>query len=340
MTLRSKLAVSLLVLATSCASPKSVPTPASTFTNPLLPGGADPWMSYVNGEYYLSVTNDRDIRLRHAATLAGLKDAKEQVIWTDTAPGRDRHFWAPEFHRLGNGTGTFRWYCYYTASGVEEPSHRMFVLESASDDIRGPYQFKAKLKTDPEDRYYAIDGTTFEAGKGERFFAWCGRPSETGQGLFLSRMSNPWTLEGPRIVLKADGFGCEFVREGPEVLKRDGKIYLVYSMCSADTADYRLGMLVAEEHADLMNPASWKQHPKVVFARNDAAGVYGPGHNFFFKSPDRTQDWIVYHAKPSTRPSYGDRSPRAQPFTWNADGTPEFGVPVAEGAPVEVPRGE
>jgi GH43 family beta-xylosidase len=35
-----------------------------------------------------------------------------------------------------------------------------------------------------------------------------------------------------------------------------------------------------------------------------------------------------------------NRSTRAQPFTWNADGTPNFGVPVATGTTLPSPSGE
>lgn len=344
-------AAGLLVLTAGCRAPAAPATnpavstmpgtqPALTFHNPIKANGADPWMAYVDGWYYLSATNSRDIRLRRAKHLSELASAKDEVVWTDATPGRDHWMWAPEFHRLDDGNGKCRWYCYYTAADREhEPSHRMFVLESTTDDIRGPYAFKAQLKTDPADKYYAIDGTVFEAN-GQHYFAWCGRPSETGQGLFLSKMANPWTLQGDRVGLKADGFGCPVVREGPEALKHDGKVFLIYSMCGADTPDYRLGMLVADENADLTDPKSWRQYPKVVFARNDAAKVYGPGHNFFFKSPDGKQDWIVYHAKTTTRPTYGDRATWSQPFTWNADGTPNFCEPVAAGVELAEPSGE
>ena len=66
-----------------------------------------------------------------------------------------------------------------------------------------------------------------------------------------------------------------------------------------------------------------------------------PGHNGFFKSPDGTEDWIVYHA--TTNANGGcdlNRSTRAQKFTWNADGTPNFGVPVGLGVPITAPSGE
>jgi GH43 family beta-xylosidase len=54
-----------------------------------------------------------------------------------------------------------------------------------------------------------------------------------------------------------------------------------------------------------------------------------PGHNGFFKSPNGTEDWIVYHAWPTSagQGAGGERSARAQKFTWNSDGTPNFGSP-------------
>jgi len=66
--------------------------------------------------------------------------------------------------------------------------------------------------------------------------------------------------------------------------------------------------------------------------------VFAPGHNSFFKSPDGKEDWILYHA--NSEPGQGcgkHRSPRAQKFTWNADGTPHFGEPVKEGMVLAVP---
>jgi GH43 family beta-xylosidase len=35
-----------------------------------------------------------------------------------------------------------------------------------------------------------------------------------------------------------------------------------------------------------------------------------------------------------------NRSTRAQKFTWNADGTPNFGVPIGLGVPIPAPSGE
>ena len=316
-------------------------TPMRTFSNPLKTDGADPCLFFYDGFYYLSSTTAVDVKLRRAARLGDLAEAPDVQVWKDADPSRDRDIWAPEFHLFdaADGSGP-RWYLYYTASAGPEPSHRMYVAQSAGLDPMGPYTFKAKLLTDAADAHYAIDGTAMRAPDGQLYFAWCGRPSPYGQGLFISKMTDPWTLSGERTALDANGFGCPVVREGPEFLSHDGKTFLVYSMCGASTPDYRMSALVADTGADMSQAASWTQLPRLLMARADQNGVWGPGHNFFFKSPDGTQDWNAYHAKTSTKDTYGDRSTRAQPIRWRADGTPDLGFAAAYGEPVEAPSGE
>ena len=81
---------------------------------------------------------------------------------------------------------------------------------------------------------------------------------------------------------------------------------------------------------DPLSADSWVKDPEPVFQRSDENGVFGPGHNGFFKSPDGTEDWIVYHANDQVSDGCDNgRTTRVQKFTWNEDGTPNFGVPVA-----------
>lgn len=296
--------------------------PSGTFTNPINPG-PDPWMEFVDGNYHLTTTQGNCIRMWKAPTLAGLKTAAAVVVWRDEDPSRSLGIWAPEFHFITN-----RWYLYYTAmaSSRVDTTHRMHVLESEGMDPLGPYHYKGRL-FDPANDLYAIDGSVFQhPGDGAWYFLWAAHP---GHVIRIARMKNPWTLEGGSVVLPASGFGCSEVREGPVVLRRNGRLFLTYSACDTGKPDYKLGMLIAGETADVMNPASWEQYPEPVFQRNDEAGVFGPGHHGFFKSPDGSQDWIVYHGKTSSNYTYSGRSTRAQPFKWNPDGTPNFGRPLS-----------
>ncbi len=314
----------------------SVSQGIATFRNPLMPQGPDPWLVYHAGYYYLSATTSTEIKLRRAASITQLATAADITVWHDATPSRAHQVWAPEFYLLDGPHGP-RWYLYYTASDSNDPMHRLHVLESQTTDPLGPYAYQAQLLTDPEDAFYAIDAGILQTDTGALYLLWAGHP---GHVLFISRMADPWTVSGERVQLPADGFGCDEVREGPVALRRHGKIFLVYSACDTGKPDYQLGMLIADEAADLLDVRSWRQHPEPIFTRCDAHGVYGPGHNGFFRSPDGTEDWIIYHAKTTAAYTYAGRTPRAQKFTWHADGTPNFGKPLALDTDIVVPSGD
>ena len=104
------------------------------------------------------------------------------------------------------------------------------------------------------------------------------------------------------------------------------------------TDDYCLGMLTFKGKDNLLDINAWKKSPDPVVRQNPKANVYAPGHNSFFRSPDGREDWILYHA--NSKPGQGcgsQRSPRAQRFKWNNDGTPVFGVPVEVGEEILLP---
>ena len=161
-------------------------------------------------------------------------------------------------------------------------------------------------------------------------------------------MKDPWTIDGNRVMISTPSYGWEMngappaVNEGPEILKNpSGKIFLTYSASGCWTDDYALGMLSLKDGSDPLIAASWTKSALPVFTKNTSGGAFGPGHNGFFKSRDGKEDWIIYHANSVPGEGCGDtRSPRIQKFTWNADGTPDFGVPVAINTLVKVPSGE
>ncbi|HET7896373.1 MAG TPA: family 43 glycosylhydrolase, partial [Flavisolibacter sp.] len=182
------------------------------------------------------------------------------------------------------------------------------------------------------------------------YFIWSGHASATDntQNLYIARMQNPWTLATGRTMISSPTYAWEkagappAVNEGPEILTNaSGRVFLIYSASGCWTDDYTLGMLTLKEGGDPLKASDWTKNATPVFAKNPGGGVYGPGHNSFFVSKDGTENWLLYHANTSSGQGCGDnRSPRMQKFTWNADGTPNFGQPVGVGVPITKPSGE
>lgn len=313
------------------------------FTNPLNPSrGPDPWLTYYDGYYYLAATTGTsEWTMRKSPTLAGLKTAAPLQIYTEAEPSRCCNFWAPEFHLL-DGPNGLRWYFYYTAgtSGTLD-NQRTHVLESAGTDPMGPYTYKARI-FDPANDGWAIDGSILQLD-GVLYFlfsSWVG----DYQSLYIAPMSDPWTISGSRVLISRSEYDWEKaglnVNEGPVALQHDDQTFIIYSASFCATPDYALGMLTYTG-GDPLSGESWVKSPEPVFQRWDENGVFGPGHNGFFKSPDGTEDWIVYHANDSAAGACDDwRTTRVQKFTWNADGTPNFGIPVALSEEIAAPSGD
>ncbi len=323
---------------------------SQTFTNPLLPSGADPYSFYKDGYYYYTHTTARNITLWKSKTIEGLKNAERKVIWRPPAAGPySKNIWAPEIMFLQG-----KWYAYFAADGSDNVNHRMYVLENPSrDPMQGEWTFKGQI-TDPTNKW-AIDGDVI-AHRGKLYMVWSGWEGDANgtQEIYIARLKNPWTVEGERVKISSPRYDWEKigdlndpglkhvdVNEGPQFLVHKKKIFVVYSASGCWTDFYALGMLTASADADLLNPASWTKSAEPVFKRSLENGVYAPGHNSFFKSPDGKEDWILYHANDKPGQGCGGfRSPRAQRFSWNDDGTPNFGTPVKNGEVLAAPSGK
>ncbi|MGP4085085.1 family 43 glycosylhydrolase [Streptomyces sp. KR55] len=312
------------------------PASAASFTNPVKSvKGADPWISYHNGNYYLVTTSwTSAITIRKSTTLAGLFTAPSVQVWTGDAASRCCNIWAPELHFL-NG----RWYLYYVAGqNVSDyiPTQRTHVLESTGSDPMGPYTYKAQLNS-----AWMLDPTVATINGSLYLF---GSASGGTQNLVAARMSNPYTVSGSFSTVSTPTYDWErqggTVNEGPEILQRGGRTFLIYSASGCWTPDYKLGQLELTG-SNPLSASSWTKRSTPVFQRSDGNGVHGPGHNGFFTSPDGSESWIVYHANDSASEGCDNgRTTRAQRFTWNSDGTPNFGTPVRLGASLAGPSGE
>lgn len=353
------LSMTSLPAQTSPAATAEVP---ATFTNPLLPSGADPWVIHRDGFYYYMHTTGKNLTVWRTRNLADLMTAEKKIVWTPAATGPASHeIWAPELHYLRG-----RWYIYFSADAGSNASHRVWVVENPSaDPMQGEWTLKGKV-SDPDDKW-AIDGSVFEAA-GRLYMIWSGWEGDTNgtQSIYIAELENPWTVKGRRVRISTPELPWEKVgdltpkrnpelnpgldtidpahvdvNEGPEVLVHGDRLFLIYSASGCWTDSYELGLLSARASDDLLKAESWKKHPLPVFWQSPSAGAFGPGHNSFFQSPDGKENWLLYHANPKTKQGCGgNRSPRAQPFTWNADGTPNFGRPVAIDIPLKRPSGE
>lgn len=308
-----------------------------TFTNPIISDGADPWIAYKDGYYYLTVTTGSGIYVRQATQLAGtngIGTAPLAKVFSPPGPFR-KDVWAPELHFIqGNA------YIYYAADDGTNANHRMFVAEQAGGT--GSYTYKGKIFDATTDRW-AIDGTVLEATNGALYFIWSGWPGSTDglQNLYIAPMSNPWTISGPRVLLSTPELPWEsWIQEGPEVLQRNGKVFLIYAANLSWTDNECLGMLVNSD-GDYLNPSSWTKSPQPVFQTYTGldGSVFGPGHCSFTQSLDGTEDWIFYHAAKYSGAGW-TRDIRMQRFTWDANGYPSFGHPVPAANSLNNPSGD
>ena len=242
------------------------------------------------------------------------------------------HIWAPELHLIDG-----KWFIYYAADDGKNENHRMWVLESESSDPRGKYRCRGQLET----QGWAIDGTILTLEDGRRYFFWSGWPGSSNgqQNLYAAPMKDPTTISGARVLIASPSCPWERVEmpicEGPQVLRRNKEIFIVYSASASWTADYCLGLL-HNRTGKILDPNAWVKHGP-VFKKTDQ--VWGVGHCSFVKSLCQTEDWIVYHSKSSRKPGWRDRDVHAKRFTWTSDGFPDFGSPVPRtSVPLESPQ--
>ena len=300
---------------------------------------ADPWIyKHTDGYYYFtaSVPEYDTIEVRRSKTIKGIAEAQPVVAWRKHETGPlSALIWAPEIHYI-NGS----WYIYYAAAPSKEIvdglfQHRMFVIENKSaNPLEGSWEEKGQIKTDWES--FALDATSFEH-KGQQYLVWAQKdPNIKGNSnLYIAPLENPWTIQGPQVMITKPEYDWEtigfWVNEGPAVLKRDGKIFISFSGSATDE-NYAMGILTADEDSDVMDPASWSKSTEPVFKTCYETGQYGPGHNSFTVSEDGSKDVLVYHVRNYTEivgdPLYDpNRHTCAKEFTWNPDGTPNFGFP-------------
>jgi len=320
-----------------------------TFTNPLLPSGPDPYSTYHNGYYHYTSTEGNKLVLKRVKNLANLGNAEVKTIWTPPEGTLYSHdIWAPEVHYIDG-----KWYVYFAADDGDNSTHRMYAVENDSEDpFQGIFEFKGKITADTDK--WAIDGNVFRH-KGQLYMIWSGWEGDHNgrQDIFIAKMKNPLEIEGDRVKISSPTYDWEkhwntgtsdknppnvLVNEGPQFLSNGNNIFIVFSASGCWTDFYSLGLLTFTGTTNLLDANNWIKSPQSIFSQSTKNGVYAPGHNSFFKSPDGTEDWILYHA--NSKPGQGCgplRSPRMQKIEWDEKGYPILGEPVSEMEEIPIP---
>ncbi len=160
----------------------------------------------------------------------------------------------------------------------------------------------------------------------------------------------------------------DVITEAPGMAIEGTGVNVVYSANGAETSDYALGIGILKAGQDPKSPASWIDHnaggcdgdvtSQAEFKRT--ANVFGPGVFRQLKSPDGTQDWMLYHSKIWDTYNRGagtqgqqdnnqqwTRQINLKPLAWRqvtCSGTsytiPSMGTPPDEGSSLAAPKGD
>ena len=285
----------------------------------------DPFITWepVNGRYLLLATANDKVSIWSGATVP---TAATDVKTVFTAVDGMQEIWSPTLWHIQGS-----WWIYFTANMMGQ-EHGIYVLQSDTDDPLGTYTFRGALDLgrpaiDPS--LLTVDGTpylmyvTITGGENAIWMTRLDSPMRTRGGKSLiSEPEYPWERG-------AGGTRTGPVNEGPTALYHGGKTFIVYSGSDTASPFYCLGLLTFKGGNPLKR-RNWLKTDHPVFAQNPAVGIVGPGRGTFAHAADGT-DWLLFAAMRADHIRVDRRAIRAQRFTWNADGSPNFGEVQADG---------
>ncbi len=274
------------------------------YLSPLVPQRADPYLyKHTDGKYYFTATCPAydHIELRCADSVNGIASAKARVLWKKHESGRmASHIWAPEIHYVMG-----KWVIYFAAGELPDIWEiRPYVLVCKGDDpMRDEWEEGGMIRAAEGDPYsftdFSLDMTVFEH-RGKWYAIWAQKVGTVNgiSNLYIAELETPSKLKTVQVLLTTPDYDWErdggfWVNEGPAVLKNKGKIYVTFS-ASATGACYCMGLLRADENADLLDPRSWEKDRYPVLKTDESLKVFGPGHNCFVKGDEDEQLTLLH----------------------------------------------
>lgn len=313
------------------------------YISPLALQRADPYIyKHTDGKYYFTATcPDYDrIEIRTADTVNGIAAAPARVVWVKHQSGEmASHIWAPEIHYIMG-----KWVIYF-AAGAQPDVWRIrpyTLICKGNDPMKDEWVEGGMLQPAKGDPYsftdFSLDVTVFEH-KGKWYAIWAQKfgtaeAEKSVSNLYIAELETPTKLKTVLVQLSMPDYDWErdggwWVNEGPAVLKSKGKIYCSYS-ASATGACYCMGLLRADENADLLDPRSWQKNRYPVLKTDGSLKVYGPGHNCFVKG-DEDETLCILHFRDYEK-IHGDplddhnRHAHVLKVKFAPDGAPLFGL--------------
>jgi GH43 family beta-xylosidase len=303
----------------------------------LMSSGADPWIAYQNGYYYLTYTSGSNVRLRQGRKLtgpAGVAEAKAKTVFTPAAP-YNKNVWAPELHFIQGRT-----YLYFAADDGDNANPRMYVAQGHANGTPTSFTSKERSLTPPR--------------IGGRLMAPCSKPTTarfTSSGPLAGR--GGWT---PKPLHRADEQPVDHQRSARPAFhahrtvgkldsgrpchpQAHGMVFLVYAANKSWTDNECIGLLVNTD-GNYLNPASWTKQPQPIFShlcrsgwRRVRAGalqlhaIVGWHGRLDFLSRRQKQ-----------RRGWGSQRAHER-ISWAANGYPVLGRPVPAGILLDGRRG-
>ena len=256
----------------------------TAYCNPLPVSLADPFALFHEGAYYIYATS-----LGHGFLCWTSSDL---VNWQVRKPALERredgwgqgHFWAPEVV-LHQGHFLMHYSAFHTPEGMRR------ICVARADSPLGPFiDVKAPMF---DWGTSCIDAHVFhdEDGKGYLYYV-----EEFPNRIFVARLTEDLTdlAEKPVLCLEPDWGWEGRVNEGPTVLRRGNRYFMLFSGNGFTSPNYGVGF------ATSLSPIGpWRKYDGNPILRKTSQ-VSGPGHGSVISSPDARELFYVYHTQQQT----------------------------------------
>ncbi|HWV48113.1 MAG TPA: family 43 glycosylhydrolase, partial [Microbacterium sp.] len=251
-------------------------------------------------------------------------------------------FWAPEFHVIDGKLSILFMPCYDGDSGRPDMwTGRASIIQLQKDAQGNDLDPAVPANWSKAEPVVRADGgilnpvqqisldMTFFQDSGKSYYAW-----QMLGAIYLAEVdpANPTRLTTEPVRILAPEYAWDnTIAEGPNVLERDGTLYLLYSGSTVgDTYTTGLATATAGAGADLADPATWTKlnHPVQKSGMFNGEWQLGTGHGMWSSDEDGNLLY-VFHARTDHNGLTG-RDMFVRRVHFSADGMPVLDQESAE----------